>query len=485
MKNIQKNSFVLNKKVNLFFLILNLEFCCAFCLFRNLHNEHKVFEIKGEETLNENNISIENEKNEFDLFIQESNNLKEKILKEIEAINKTYKDHNKEISASFKKKHEDLTNKEKNLKDALKNEVNKIKAKLEEYYSETNEKIKEGERLIKSFEEEEERKNVIKTLTYISYINNKKKEIEKLILKLMKNLKISYKKDEEILKIEEYYFNGIKYPEEIQFNNIKKDGLTISWKFPENIPIKIDEKKLKFKVEIREEKTKDNFIQVYEGKENNCSIENLIIGTNYEIRICSIYEESISDWSPLQRVKTLSIDSKILDESNREKEFLEKIFEWSGYKCMELIYRGTRDGTTSKIFHEKCDNQGPTICLYKNEKGFIFGGYASISWSTQRNGYVSAPDCFIFTLTNVHETEPMKFKFKGSSDSVYHGITHGAHFGGDIKIFEDFNNTDSCSEFPDDYEDSLGKGKSIFTGDLNNGNYYFKVKEIEVFKLIK
>jgi DNA repair exonuclease SbcCD ATPase subunit len=175
MKNIQKNSFVLKKKVNLFFLILNLEFCCAFCLFRNLHNEHKVFEIKGEETLNENNISIENEKNEFDLFIQESNNLKEKILKEIEEINKTYKDHNKEISASFKKKHEDLTNKEKNLKDALKNEVNKIKAKLEEYYSETNEKIKEGERLIKSFEEEEERKNVIKTLTYISYINNKKK----------------------------------------------------------------------------------------------------------------------------------------------------------------------------------------------------------------------------------------------------------------------------------------------------------------------
>jgi hypothetical protein len=284
-------------------------------------------------------MSIENEKNELNLFIKESNNLKKKILKEIEAINKTFKDQNKEISASFKKKHEDLTNKEKNLKDALKNEVNKIKAKLEEYYSETIEKIKEGEKcekLIESFEEEEEGKNVIQTLTYISYINNKKKEIEKLILKLMKNLKISYKEDEEILKIEEYYFNGIKYPEEIQFNNIKIDSLNMSWKFLQNFPIIIDEKKLKFKVEIREEKTKDNFIEVYEGKENNCSIENLIIGTNYEIRICSIYEESISNWSPLQRVKTLSIDSKILEESNRENEFLEKIFEWSGYKYMEL-----------------------------------------------------------------------------------------------------------------------------------------------------
>ena len=36
---------------------------------------------------------------------------------------------------------------------------------------------------------------------------------------------------------------------------------------------------------------------------------------------------------------------------------------------MELLYRGSRDGTTSNIFHNKCDNKGPTICLYKNEKG--------------------------------------------------------------------------------------------------------------------
>ena len=243
--------------------------------------------------------------------------------------------------------------------------------------------------------------------------------------------------------------------------------------------------KLKYKVEMRKENTKDNFIQVYEGKNNNCLIEKLNLGTNYEFRICSIYEDSISDWTPLQNVKTLSIDSKILMETNRYNEFLEKIFEWSGFKSMELIYRGTRDGTTSQKFHEKCDNQGPTICLYKNDKGYVFGGYASVSWSTYSNGYYRAPDCFIFTLTNIHETEPTRFKFKGSSDSVYHGSSHGAHFGGDIKIFEDFNSKDSRSQFPDDYEDSLGKGKSIFTGDLNNNNYDFRVKEIEVFKLFK
>ena len=51
---------------------------------------------------------------------------------------------------------------------------------------------------------------------------------------------------------------------------------------------------------------------------------------------------------------------------------------------MELIYRGTKDGMTSKDFHNKCDNKGKTICLFLNEKDNIFGGYSSIPW--QNNG---------------------------------------------------------------------------------------------------
>ena len=150
----------------------------------------------------------------------------------------------------------------------------------------------------------------------------------------MKNIKITYKEDEEILKLDEYHFSGIKNPKDIEFKDIKIDSLKMSWKFEENIPIEIDVKKLKFKVEMRKENTKDNFIEVYEGKNNNCLIENLIIGADYEIRICSIYEDSISDWSPLKSVKTLSIDSRILMETNRYNEFLVKILEWSGFKTM-------------------------------------------------------------------------------------------------------------------------------------------------------
>ena len=150
---------------------------------------------------------------------------------------------------------------------------------------------------------------------------------------------------------------------------------------------------------------------------------------------------------------------------------------------MELLYRGTKDGSSSKDFHSKCDNKGPTITLFKNEKEFIFGGFTSISWTDNR-GRLTASDSFIFTLTNIHNTEPTKFNRTNNQYGVYHGIDYGPYFGNgpNIGCYSDFLKVDSYSKF-ENYQDSLGKGISIFTGDLNNSNRNFKIIEVEVFKL--
>ena len=398
---------------------------------------------------------------------------------------------NNEITNFFEIKHQKLINKENKLKETLNNEVTKKREKLENFVSELNINIKNCERLNKikevfEKEEQQQEKNILEILSYISYFNKRKKEMRNMLIKPISNLKISFKEEEEVILFEEYIFNGLQSPKDIEFKDIDIDNLNMSWKFNYDNLIEIEEKKIKFRVEIRRKDINEKFILVYEGNNHNCFIDNLVIDTLYEVRIASIYNDSItSPYSQIQKVKTLDVDSNILRESKKQKEFLEIIYKWSGYKSMKLIYRGTRDGSTSEKFHEKCDNQGPTICIYKNEKGYIFGGYASIPWKTEGNSYFRAPDCFIFTLTNIHETEPTLFEFKGTTDSVFHGRDHGAHFGGDIKIFEDFLKTESRSQFPDDYKDNLGKGKSIFTGDLNNNNYNFKIKEIEVFKLFK
>ena len=152
---------------------------------------------------------------------------------------------------------------------------------------------------------------------------------------------------------------------------------------------------------------------------------------------------------------------------------------------MELIFRGTRDGMNGKIFHNKCDNKGATITLIRNINGYICGGFASISWASQNAVDCSAPDSFLFTLTNIYNIKPTKFPSKNGNREVHHNSNYGPVFGygRDLGISPDFINSGCWSDFPNTYPDLLGKGKSIFTGNLNN-NSNFKLNEIEIFRVI-
>ena len=427
--------------------------------------------------------------NEFNDLVQKTKELKNKIENEINQINKLYEKTIDDMTKSFLAKHENLIKEENDLKEKLENEVTKVKEKLEIYWSDINNSVKFSEKInlgIKNLEKEG--KNMVKILSYVSKVSKNKKEMKKLFKQLIKGIKFSYQdeNDKSIIKYEDYYFNGIPEPINIQFKDLASSSVNISWSIDNLNLININKNDIKYRIKIKKENVNEKYIKIYEGKNQNYSINNLDSNTNYEIIISSFYNDYIESFSQIQKIKTNNYISYILMESKRENEFLSKIYEWSGYKSMNLIYRGSRDGMNNNAFHNKCNKQGPTICLYKNEKGYIFGGYASISW-TSDNGYHAAPDSFIFTLTNIHNTQPTKFPTQKSDEGVYHDSRYGPTFGSccDIFINSDFINSDCSSDFPCRYQDILGKGKSIFTGDLNNNNGKFKLKEIEVFKLIK
>ena len=215
----------------------------------------------------------------------------------------------------------------------------------------------------------------------------------------------------------------------------------------------------------------------------NCIANYLNSDTNYEIRICTIYNNIHSIWSETKKIKTSIIDSTILNESKRCDEFMNKIYEWTGGKSMELLFRGTRDGMSGKEFHNRCNNKGPTICLFKNENGYIFGGYAAIDWNNDDGVSRSAPDSFIFTLTNMYNISPTKFPNSDNKKCIWNYPSYGPVFGNDGFDIEINFHSSHFTNFPHAYKDVLGKGYSIFKGD--NNNYNFILKEIEVFKLIK
>ena len=51
-----------------------------------------------------------------------------------------------------------------------------------------------------------------------------------------------------------------------------------------------------------------------------------------------------------------------------------------------------------KAFHKKCDNKGPTLCLFKiKDKDIRYGGFASVSWDSNSNENRDE-NAFIFSI---------------------------------------------------------------------------------------
>ena len=452
-------------------------------------------------------LYISNFKNELEHIIE----LKEKIENEILKINDLYEKINGELKKKYDEKYEELKTiyeekykklkeeyenncerilkEENNLKEVLENKVTDIKEKLENALTDTNDIIKENEKInkgIKVLSKKQEEKNIIINLSYISKINKNKKRLKSISEIPMKNMEIYFNKKKNDLIFDEYYFNGFPCPNNIKFSY--DESLNIIWSKGNSNLINIDENKLKFRVEMKIEN--ENFKVIYEGKNNTCRAENLNEDKIYEIKISSLYNNIVCSSSEIIKLKPRDLMSSILLELQKDFDYIQTVLDWSGYKKMKLLYRGTRDGSLSQNFHEKCDNHYPTITLFKNDSGHIFGGFASVPWSN-KGADKKDKDSFIFTLSNKFNTEPTKF-VGGERGRIIIDSEFGPSFGlapnyfgngkYDILVKSDFLKEKSLSEFPYLYEDTSKKKFSIFT---SSESKYFQLKEIEVFKLFK
>ena len=55
----------------------------------------------------------------------------------------------------------------------------------------------------------------------------------------------------------------------------------------------------------------------------------------------------------------------------------------------------------------------------------------------------------------------------------------------DISIYSNFLEKESSSNFREHYNDSTGKGKSIFIGNSDSSKGNFGIKEVQVLKIIQ
>ena len=85
-----------------------------------------------------------------------------------------------------------------------------------------------------------------KILSYVSKINKTKKDMKRLIVTLMKNIKFNFDEIKGDIIYEEYYFNGICSPKNIQFKDITTSSIKIFWDFDQINMENIDNNKTFF-----------------------------------------------------------------------------------------------------------------------------------------------------------------------------------------------------------------------------------------------
>ena len=157
-----------------------------------------------------------------------------------------------------------------------------------------------------------------------------------------------------------------------------------------------------------------------------------------------------------------------------------KLHEWVAIrKRWQLVYKATRDGFGGTDFHRTCDGKGENLGVIKSSNGFLFGWWTPISWKSTGSIYEYTADAstFIFTLTNPADV-PAKYKIKDARYALCHYSTFGPTLGNghDIYVPNNSNTNAGCTNFPDSYDDTTGRGNNTFTGNRN-----FTVSEIEVF----
>jgi len=293
----------------------------------------------------------------------------------------------------------------------------------------------------------------------------------------MKNIKISFNEEKCNIEFDNYYFNGIYIPKNLKYENILSNTIKIFWKI-DNFNIEnLDKNKIKFKVEIKKGNSNEKFNNAYEGNNYNCIIKDLNKNTNYEIRICCIYNDLVSNWSELFKVKTDFIsESKILNKEDKQK-----LYNWlnpiaNGKNIyLKLIYRRGND-MSYQTFHSKCDNKGPTIviCKAKNEK---FGGFTNISWESSDKAITKFEDGpFVFSIN-----KNKKFDYRNKKTwSIFLYKDHDPDFNWDF-VFNSKNGMRTCVCSTKNNNSGSAYSNEPITGDGSSAN--IEVEEVEVFKL--
>ena len=155
----------------------------------------------------------------------------------------------------------------------------------------------------------------------------------------------------------------------------------------------------------------------------------------------------------------------------------DKLFK---FNYLNLLFRGTRDGDSTKICHKLCDNKQNVLIIIKSDSDYIFGGYCKIGFKETdnyfKNEYKNDDNCFLFSI-NLRKIYSV---IKNKNVICHIESSYGLCFYTSLAFYDKFlnNNNSYCCSNNNGY--FLGVNESY---EMNGGHKYFKCKDLEIFQI--
>ena len=145
-------------------------------------------------------------------------------------------------------------------------------------------------------------------------------------------------------------------------------------------------------------------------------------------------------------------------------------------KSTILLYKASNNGWNVNIFHQLCDNKGPTITIAKLQNGGIIGAYSPISWGLN-SGYIYNMETFLFDNNTKYTTA--QSAWGPGQYAIYQGSNYGPTFGGGF----DFSvNQSTLTNNAFTYSNN-GKGPLGVSGPPSYSYNNYQLIDLEVYSI--
>ena len=253
----------------------------------------------------------------------------------------------------------------------------------------------------------------------------------------------------------------------LEYNNEIKIIIPVKYISAKSINITIS-KKLKSDKEISEELLKQ--LENLNEKYNDLKEKN------------KIFQKIIKFFKKNENFDKINSSSSIINNDILKIlviiEFLQQ--EIKKNFSLELIFKMSKNGDTSKDFHKYCDNKGPTLSLIQTTDNKIFGGFTPLNWNSS-DPYETLRDesglTFLFSLNLLKKYNLLNKE----EDGIRNDISNGPIFGN-----YDFGLRDNLKEGRT-YANSkcnFFSNNNLELIDKEGDNEFFQIKEFEVFRVI-